>query len=126
MNTNKKLLYKDLSYKIVGLAMEVYNKLGPGFLEKVYENGLMLLLRKNGIKAEQQFPINVYLDGEIIGNYFADIFVENKIILELKTVKEITSIHRAQVINYLKATGVRLAIVLNFGKEELEFERIIK
>ncbi len=95
-------------------------------LNGVNENGLMLLLRKNGIKAEQQFPINVYLDGEIIGNYFADIFVENKIILELKTVKEITSIHRAQVINYLKATGVRLAIVLNFGKEELEFERIIK
>ena len=91
MNTNKKeLLYKDLSYKIVGLAMQVYNKLGYGFLEKVYENALMVLFRRERIKAEQQFPITVYFEGEVVGDYFADILVENKIIIELKVAEKIT------------------------------------
>ena len=127
MNTNKnKILYKDLSYKIVGLAMQVYNKLGYGFLEKVYENALMVLFRRERIKAEQQFPITVYFEGEVVGDYFADILVENKIIIELKVAEKITDYHRAQVLNYLNATGLRLAIILNFGKEGLKFERFVK
>ncbi len=84
MDTNEdKILYKDLSYKIVGLAMEVHNKLGYGFLEKVYENALMVLLHKKGIKAEQQAPISVYFDGEVVGDYYADILIDKKLILEL-------------------------------------------
>jgi GxxExxY protein len=81
MDTNEdKILYKDLSYKIVGLAMQVYNKLGYGFLEKVYENALIVLLRREGIKAEQQAPVTVYFEGEVVGEYYADILVEGKII----------------------------------------------
>ncbi len=123
---NNKILYKDLSYKIVGLAMEVYNKLGFGFLEKVYENALIILLQQAGIQAEQQAPIKVYFEGKVVGNYVADILVENKIIIELKSVKKIINTHKAQVLNYLTATGYHLGIILNFGKEELTFERLVK
>lgn len=125
MKSNK-ILHKELSYKIIGLAMEVYNKLGYGFLEKVYENALMILFQREGIQAEQQVPIKVYFEGKVIGDYVADILVENKIILELKSVENIIDVHRAQVLNYLTATGFHLAIILNFGKEKLEFERFVK
>lgn len=123
---NSKILYKDLSYKIVGLAMEVYNKLGYGFLEKVYENALMILFQREEIQAEQQAPIKVYFDGKVVGDYVADILIENKIIIELKSVEKIINAHKAQVLNYLSATGVHLGIILNFGKEELTFERFVK
>lgn len=126
MNTDEKdILYKELSYKIVGLSIEVHNKLGYGFLEKVYENALMVLFRRNVIKAKQQAPITIYFDGEPVGEYFADILVEDKIILELKAIEKIIDIHKAQALNYLKATGLRLAIILNFGKKKLEYKRII-
>ena len=126
MSTNKeKILYKDLSYKITGLAMEVHSKLGYGFLEKVYENAMMVLLRREGIHAKQQAPITVYFDGEVVGDYYADILVEDKIILELKAIEKIIDVHRAQTLNYLKATGLHLAILLNFGKERLKYERLV-
>ena len=112
----EKILYKDLSYKIIGLAMEVHGKLGHGFLEKVYENAMMVLLRREGIHSKQQAPITVYFDGEVVGDYYADILVEDKII----------DAHRAQTLNYLKATGMRLAILLNFGKERLKHERFVR
>ena len=79
----KEVLYKELSYEIIGLAMEVHNKLGYGFLEKVYENALMILLRRKGIKARQQAPISVYFERIVVGNYFADILIDEKIIIEL-------------------------------------------
>ena len=127
MNTNEeKILYKDLSYKIVGLAMEVHSKLGYGFLEKVYENAMMVLFRREGIHAKQQAPITVYFDGEVVGDYYADILVEDKIILELKAIEKITDVHRAQTLNYLKATGLRLAILINFGRQRLEHERFVR
>lgn len=126
MDTNKKeLLYKELSYKVTGLAMQVHTKLGYGFLEKVYENALMVLLRKEGITAEQQAPITVYFEGEIVGEYYADILIEEKIILELKATEKIVDNHVAQALNYLKATGLQLAILLKFGKERLEYKRIV-
>jgi GxxExxY protein len=128
MNTKPKtmvenLLYPDLSYQVVGLAMEVHNRLGYGFWEKVYENALMILLRKAGIKAQQQCAIKVYFEGEEVGSYVADIVVEESIILELKAQDTITNADRAQTLNYLKATGYKLAIVLNFGKTRLQTER---
>jgi len=108
MYTNKKkILYKDLSYRIIGLAMEVHQELGCGFLEKVYENSLMVLFRRDRIPAVQQVSINVHFEGEVVGNYIADILVDNKIILELKCIETIANIHRAQVLNYLKATGIQ-------------------
>jgi len=127
MDTNEnEILYKDLSYKIVVLAMRVHTKLGYGFLEKVYENGLMVLFRREGIEAKQQVPITVYFEEEVVGNYYADILVEDKVILEIKSVENIIDAHIAQTLNYLKATGLRLAIILNFSKEKLEYKRIVK
>ncbi|MCK8816291.1 GxxExxY protein [Natroniella sulfidigena] len=119
------LLYSDLTYKIIGLAMEVYNELGYGFLEKVYENALMLLLEENDLKAEQQHSIEVEFKGKTVGNYIADIIVEDKVILELKSVKQISNAHKSQILNYLKATNVRVGIILNFAEEKLEYERFI-
>jgi GxxExxY protein len=121
----EKILHKDLSYQIVGLAIQVRKELGYGFLEKVYENALMVLLEENGIKAEQQVPIKVNFHGRVIGNYIADILVEDSIILELKTIDRITKYEMAQTLNYLKATGLKLALILNFGKEGLSHERLV-
>lgn len=119
------LLYPELSYKIVGLAMEVHSKLGSGFLEKVYENALMVLFNREKIKAEQQKAIPVKFENEVVGHYVCDILVENKILLELKTVDAISDVHRAQVINYLKATGKHLGLILNFKNMRLEYERVV-
>ena len=119
------ILYKDLSYKIVGLVMDVHRQLGYGYLEKVYENALMVLLRHEGINAKQQHPVTVHFEGVIVGTYLADILVQDSIILELKSMDRITDVHRAQTLNYLKATGLRLAIILNFGKTRLEHERLV-
>ncbi|MCW5961830.1 MAG: GxxExxY protein [Pyrinomonadaceae bacterium] len=121
----EKILYKDLSYKVVGLAIKVRKELGFGFLEKVYENALMILLEENGIEAKQQFPIKVSFHGRIVGDYIADILVENQIILELKAQDRIIDAHKAQTLNYLRATNLRLAILLNFGKDRLDHERLI-
>jgi GxxExxY protein len=126
MDTNEgKILFQDLSYKIVGLAMEVHRQLGYGFLEKVYENALMVLFRREGIQAKQQHPITVHFEGEEVGHYTVDILVEGKIILEIKSSERLVDAHRAQALNYLKATGLRLAILLNFGKRKLEYERLV-
>jgi len=121
----EKIIYKDLSYKSVGLAIQVRKELGFGFLEKVYENALMILLEEDGIEAKQQFPIKVAFHGRIVGDYIADILVENQIILELKAQDKIADIHKAQTLNYLRATNLKLAIILNFGKDRLEHERLV-
>ena len=105
--------------------MQVHRELGYGFLEKVYENALMVLLHRERIRAKQQAPITVHFEREIVGEYYADILVENKIILELKAMGKILDIHRAQALHYLKATDLRLAMILNFGKEGFEFERLV-
>jgi len=106
--------------------MEVHSGLGYGFLEKVYENSLMILLKNAGINAEQQISIPVYFQEKTVGDFVADIIVEDKIILELKSVERIVNVHRSQVLNYLKATGVKLGILVNFGKEKLEHERFVR
>jgi GxxExxY protein len=121
----EKIVYKELSYKIVGLAMEVQRQLGHGFLEKVYENALILELKNNNIQAQQKCPIKVYYKGEVVGEYIADILVEEKIILELKTSDSISDAYRAQIINYLKATEIELGILINFGTKKLSYERFV-
>ena len=122
----KNLLYEDLTGKIRQAAFEIHNYFGNGFLEKVYENTLIYKLRQLEIKCEQQVPLKVYFeDNIVVGEYFADIVVENKIILELKTIENLNKIHFAQVKNYLKATKYKLGILINFGKPVLEFKRII-
>ena len=118
--------YKEISDKIIGAAFEVYNTLGNGFLEKVYENSLMEELKIRKINAVNQKPISVRYKNKIVGEYFADLIVENKIIIELKVCKEIAPEHEAQLINYLKATGVKVGYILNFGyKEKLQYQRIV-
>lgn len=123
MNTN--LYHKELSYKIIGLAMNVHSTLGYGFLEKVYENALMILFRKENIKAEQQKSLKVLFKGEVVGEYVADIIVNDEIILELKSVDMIAEVHKAQILNYLKVTGLKLGILINFAKNGLEHQRFV-
>jgi GxxExxY protein len=125
MDTDCNIIYKELSYKIVELSLEVHNELGCGFLEKVYENALMLLFERDKIPARQQAPADVYFQGKVIGQYFADILVDNKVILELKTIDVIANIHTAQVLNYLRATGMKLGMILNFGKPTFEYKRLV-
>ena len=105
--------------------MQAHTELGYGFLEKVYENTLMVLFQENRIRAVQQLPIKVQFHGRIIGDYVADILVEDSIILELKAADRISDTHKAQTLNYLKATDYRLALLLNFGKHKLECERLV-
>ncbi|HEX3102455.1 MAG TPA: GxxExxY protein [Pyrinomonadaceae bacterium] len=95
-----RILHKDLSFKIVGLAMQAHRELGPGFLEKVYENALMILFDENGISSQAQLPITVHFNGKTVGDYIADILVENSIIVELKAQDRILQLHKAQTLNY--------------------------
>ena len=122
---NSKLLYPELSYKIIGIAMDIYNQIGAGFPEKVYEKALMILFKKNGIKAQNQVRFSVIFEEQNIGDFIADIVVEDKIILEIKSIKELKNIHKTQTINYLKASGLKLGILLNYGENKLKSERLI-
>ncbi|MEA3295269.1 MAG: GxxExxY protein [Euryarchaeota archaeon] len=114
-----------LSNQVIGAAFEISNVLGAGFLEKVYENALNIELNNREIKTQHQAPLKVYHKGELVGDYFADILVENKLIIEIKTVKEFDSIHLAQCINYLKITGLKLCLLINFSKPKVEIKRIV-
>jgi GxxExxY protein len=100
------LLYEELSEKIIQACFEVSNELGVGFLESVYEKSLLIALKQKGLHAQAQVPINVKFRGEVVGQFFADILVEDKILLELKAAESLASEHQAQVINYLQATGI--------------------
>lgn len=120
-----KLLHKDLSYRLVGMAMKVHRELGRGFLERVYENAMAILLRKENISFQQQFPLKVYFEGETVGDYFADMIVEEKIIIEFKSAENLSPAHNAQAVNYLRATGLELAIIINFGRDSLQYERVV-
>ena len=110
-------LYQDLTAEIIRCFYIVYNKLGYGFLEKVYEKSLKYELEKTGFQVERQKPINVYYETELVGEYYADLLVENKVIIELKTSVAICEEHENQLINYLKATEVEVGLLLNFGKK---------
>ena len=97
--------------------------MGIGFLESVYERALMIVLSEKGLKAKNQFPSKVNFRGQIIGEFFADIIVEDKIVIELKSVKALTVEHQAQLLNYLKVTGLPVGLLINFGKTKLEYRR---
>ena len=118
---------KELSDKIIGAAIEVHKQFGNGFLEKVYENAMIVELNLNNINAESQSKIIVKYKNQVVGDYFADIIVENKIILELKVCEKIKEIHKAQLLNYLKATGTKVGYLINFGNPtKLDFKRLVK
>jgi GxxExxY protein len=105
----------DLTKRIIGVFYDVYNILGWGFLEKVYENALALRLRDCGLRAVQQKPISVFFDGTVVGEYFADVVVDDLILLELKAVDALTADHEAQLLNYLRATKYEVGLLMNFG-----------
>lgn len=110
---------------IINCAMKVSNTLGAGFLEKVYENALAIELRKVGLQTEQQEKIVVKYDGTVVGDFLADIIVDKCIILELKAAKAIDAAHQAQLLNYLKATGFHVGLILNFGTSRLGIKRMV-
>jgi GxxExxY protein len=118
--------YEEITEKIIGCAFKVYNKMGFGFLESVYEKCLMIELRKASIRAESQKPITVYYDDEIVGDFIADIVVDDTIILELKSVRQTRREHSAQLVNYLVATRKPVGLLLNFGEKEVEIKRKVK
>jgi len=119
-------LYSDLTYKIIGSAMEVHKELGNGFLEKVYENSLIISLKEKNILVSSQVPLIVKFHKQEVGEYFADIVVEDKVIIELKAIAALRDEHRAQIINYLTASGFKVGLLINFGSAKLEYERFIK
>jgi GxxExxY protein len=116
--------HKGLTGKIIECAFKVHKNLGLGFLESVYRNALTIELAKAGLITEMEKRLQVHYDGQIIGDFIADLLVENKIILELKCVKQISPVHEAQVVNYLKATGIEVGLLINFG-EKVEIKRKI-
>ena len=107
--------YVELTEKIIEIYYRVYNKLGYGFLEKIYENAMMIEFKKENISAVSQSAIKVLYEGEIVGEYFADILISDKIILEIKAAKNIAEEHEAQLLNYLKATNIQVGLLLNYG-----------
>jgi GxxExxY protein len=115
----------DITYGINGAVFEVNRVLGSGFLEKIYENALLLELRKRGLKAESQVPIKVLYKGNTVGDYSADILVEEKVIVELKTVEALDNVHEAQLLNYLKATGIQVGLLVNFKHPKAEIKRMV-
>ena len=115
----------DITYAINGAVFEVNKILGPGFLEKVYENALLFELKQQELIAETQVPVKVIYKQNVVGEYIADIFVEKKVIIELKTVKTIEKIHEAQLLNYLKATGIKVGLLVNFYHQKAEIKRLV-
>jgi len=120
------LLYKHLSFAIIGAAMEVHNVLGSGFLEAVYQAALEKELALRGIPFERKVKLPVSYKGELIGEYEADLLVDGKVVVELKSVSRFNSAHEAQAIHYLTPTGMQLALLINFGASSLEYRRVIK
>jgi len=118
--------YEELTEKIIGCAYKVYNQMGFGFLESVYEKCLLIELRKAGLSAESQIPIKVFYDGESVGEFAADILVEGVVILELKSVRRVVQAHEVQLVNYLTATNKEVGLILNFGPEKAEIKRKIR
>jgi GxxExxY protein len=123
---DKRLMHKEITKVIIGCAFEVINELGAGFLESVYEKALLLALRQKGLSAISQQPVKVMFRGECVGDFYADMFVEEKVIVELKAVKTIAPEHQAQIINYLNATGIEVGLLINFGNPKLEYKRFTR
>ena len=118
-------LNQDLTEKIIGAAMEVHNTLHNGFLESVYEQAMAIELELQKISFERQKPIDVFYKGKLAKQFFCDFVIENKVLVELKAIKKLTETENAQVLNYLKATNLSIALLINFGNSSLEFKRLI-
>jgi GxxExxY protein len=120
------LQYGEITEKIIGCAFEVINELGAGFLESVYEKAFSIALQDKGLRVKCQHPIHVRFRQRIVGEFYADLFVDEKVIIELKVAKAIAPEHQAQTINYLKATGIEVGLLINFGNPKLEYKRFTR
>ena len=118
--------YEEVTETIIGCAYRVYNKMGFGFLESVYAKCLIIEMRKAGLNTETQKPITVYYDGEVVGEFVADMMVNDAVIIELKSVRRIIKAHEIQLVNYLVATGKPVGLILNFGERKVEIKRKVK
>ncbi|HUT75435.1 MAG TPA: GxxExxY protein [Armatimonadota bacterium] len=112
--------------RVIGCALKVGNALGCGFLEKIYENALALELEKAGLSPQQQQAVAVYYDGKPVGDFVADLLVEGRVVVELKAAKALDDVHMAQCLDYLKATGLTVCLLINFGKPKVEVKRIVR
>lgn len=121
----KTIIFKDLSYEIINSAIHVHNILGPGFSERIYEEAFCIELKKRNLPLERQKLIEVHYDGIKVGEYILDLIIDEKVLLELKATSEHNPIYESQVFSYLKATGLKLGILINFGTKKLTFKRII-
>jgi GxxExxY protein len=115
----------DITYAINGAAFEVNRILGSGFLEKVYEKALLIELNRRGLNTESQVPVKVFYKKEVVGEYIVDILVEKKVIVELKTVEKFDRVHEAQLLNYLKASGIKVGLLINFKHPKVEVKRMV-
>ncbi len=121
----EKLIYKELSYEIIGSAMKVYNTLGYDYLEKVYEKALTISLKKKRIFVETQTPIKIEFDRVVIGDYICDKLLDKLVIVEVKAVNNLSKYHVAQLINYLRGANKKLGLLINFGSDKLEYKRVL-
>ena len=119
------LLYAELTRQIIGSAMEVHSTLGSGFLEAVYEDALAVEFTMRGIPFEKQKDLTVFYKGYKVREYICDYLVDNKVLVELKAIKNLTAIEEAQLLNYLKGTGFKLGLLINFGNSSLKYKRLI-
>jgi len=122
-NTN--IIYKNLSYQIMGAIFEVHKELGPGFLESVYEKALLLELASRGMKVDVEKVFDLTYKGKKVGTHRLDLIIEDKVVVELKTVERFAPHHTAQLLSYLKASGHRLGILVNFSKAKVESRRVV-
>ena len=122
---NRIMEIDDLTYSINAAVFEVNRELGPGFLEKVYENALLLELSNKGLKARSQAPIKIKYKGTEVGDYYADILVEDQVIVEVKAIESLQKIHEAQLLNYLKATGCKVGLLVNFTYPKAQIKRFV-
>ena len=118
--------HRDITKDIIGCAFDVINELGSGFVESVYEHALVIALREKGWSVTAQHPISVLFRGQRVGEFFADILVQGKVIVELKAARAIAPEHQAQIVNYLNATGIEVGLLINFGQPRLEYKRFTR
>ncbi len=125
VSKSTKLFHEELTYKIIGCAFEVHKELGPGFLESAYEAAIKIELKNSGVKviSQQSFPL--FYKGARIKDFICDLVVDEKVVVELKAISRITDIDRAQLLNYLKVTGIKVGLIINFGQTSLKHERLV-
>jgi GxxExxY protein len=121
----KELIYKELTEKIIRAAFKVHNILGSGYLETIYQNAMIIELQNSGLSCATEKTVEIFYCGNKIGGHRLDLVIDNKVIVELKAVSDLHPTYKAQIISYLKATGLKVALLINFGKEKVEYKRFV-